>query len=231
MRTATALIWFGLSAPAGIAVGGLLGNPWLVAVLPVILMYPAYWRGLGERPAAHVFGFSLLWAAAVSASIICWTQLSSGASGAAILRGIPYREEMFAWLHTGVGAEGDPRQFLPQHAAHLGLFVIASLASGGLLGLLMGSVLMGYMSFYVGSVALASGRPLLGAVVGWHPWSVLRVIGFVACGVALSLPLRQRRLRAVDLRLLLVGLALVVVDAVVKALLAETWRNFLLSLM
>ena len=63
-----------------------------------------------------------------------------------VLRG---RDEMRAWILTGTGAETSPRRFLPQHAAHLALFVASSLATASVLSIALGAVLMNYMSLYV----------------------------------------------------------------------------------
>jgi hypothetical protein len=222
--------WFVLSAPLGVGLGAASGLPLLVAVLPVLGMYPAYVRSLHRPSPIGAFGLSLLWAAALSASVIAWTLVDPDSAGAHVFHAQPYRKEMLDWIRTGHGSEGDPRQFLPLHAVHFLLFAAGALVSGGLLGLVLGSVLMGYMSHYVGSVALLSPRPVLAVLAAWHPWSVIRVIGFVACGVALSLPLLERRLGAVHRPLLLIGLGLIVLDAALKAVLAEPWRRLLLSL-
>jgi hypothetical protein len=45
---------------------------------------------------------------------------------------------MFAWIRTGAGTEGSPRAFIPQHALHLGAFVVLSLATASALSITMG---------------------------------------------------------------------------------------------
>ena len=73
--------------------------------------------------------------------------------------------------------------------------------------------------------------------MGWYPWSILRIIGFIATGVALA---------ALGLNLvtqirgevpkspfpktyMLIGIGFVIADIVVKALLAPIWQKLLLS--
>src|SRR5207249_7337270 len=61
--------------------------------------------------------------------------------------------------------------------------------TGGLLGIALGAVLVGYMSFYVGSLAAAGGAPGTAFLLGWPPWAVLRVVAFVLVGLCLAEPL------------------------------------------
>ena len=58
---------------------------------------------------------------------------------AAILNGAKYQTEMFHWIKTGAGAEGNPVQFVPQHLIHFIIFCVLSAISAGLLSLLMGA--------------------------------------------------------------------------------------------
>ena len=75
-------------------------------------------------------------------------------------------QEMFGWIATGEGKENEWRQFLPEHLLHLGVFLLLTWASGGYLGLVLGAALVAYMSYFVGSYAVASGHPFLGS---WPP--------------------------------------------------------------
>jgi hypothetical protein len=78
------------------------------------------------------------------------------------LNGQRYQQEMFAWVRTGVGAEGDATRFLPQHAWHALLFCALSAATGSIASMPMGAALVHYMGQYVG----APGSPPL-ALVSW----------------------------------------------------------------
>jgi hypothetical protein len=141
---------------------------------------------------------------------------------------------MFGWVRTGVARENDWRAFLPQHLLHLSLFALLAWVSGGYLGLALGAALLGYMSYFVGSFAVASGAPVAGALAAWVPWSVVRVIAFVALGTALARPalaghrLRFEREEGRWMSWAAVGL---LVDALVKALCAPAYGRFLRALL
>jgi hypothetical protein len=145
-----------------------------------------------------------------------------------ILHGPEYRDEMFTWIRTGIGSEGSPRLFVPQHALHLAAFVVLCLVTASALSITMGAVLMNYMGFYVASLARA-GVPLWAVVLlGWQPWAIARVAAFSVLGVVLAQPLLRRLTGGVaPLRvsrpLLIAAAVLLLADVALKAVLAPTW--------
>jgi hypothetical protein len=203
-------------------------------VLATLAVYPVFARCVSEGRRAAAITAALLWAASLSASLITHTARDPAAAGAGVVMGPPYRDEMFAFIASGQGRESDPARFVPQHLLHAGIFAVVTLASGGLFGLLMGAVLVGYMSYYVG--ALASGpHPMTAGLLGWPPYAIVRVVAFVILGAVLARPLlvrlrgRPERLCAepADRRLLGVALALLLVDIVLKATFAPAWSEIL----
>ena len=220
-----------LLAPPAVFAAFSLGGRLLLPLLATLAVYPPF-AGLvmrGRRAAAIVS--ALLWAASLSVSIIMMTARDPGRAGAVVLNGEAYRDELFAFIAAGAGRESDPARFVPQHALHLGLFAAATLVSGGLLGLAMGAVLLGYMSFYVGSL-LAGPAPLLAALFGWPPWATARVVAFILLGALLSRPLLARLGRRPipsqhERRIYLAAVALLILDVALKALLAARWAALL----
>jgi hypothetical protein len=141
---------------------------------------------------------------------------------------------MLQWVRTGIGPESTPAVFIPRHLAHAGVFVVASVATAGLLSMPMGAALMNQMGEYVGAMSARSAHPIASAVLGWHPWAVVRIIGFVLIGVALSAVVLSRAgfargLRA-EKRWLLIGVALLVLDIALKWALAPAWATILRGL-
>src|SRR5262245_50293465 len=134
----------------------------------------------------------LVWALTLAACATIIAYARPWDAGKIFANGAHYREEMFAWIMTGRGAESTPSQFIPLHLRDTALFVAVTLVSGGFGGMAMGAALMNYMGTYVGSLAAASPHPFVAAILGWHPWAVIRVISFVVIGVVLSVPLLSR---------------------------------------
>jgi hypothetical protein len=140
---------------------------------------------------------------------------------------------MFHWIRTGVGTEGSVRSFLPQHLIHLAVFVGLSLVTASALSILMGAVLMNYMSYYVASLARAGASPWAVALCGWQPWALCRVAAFCILGAVLAEPALGKvhgwkggRLR--DARPYLATAAgLILADWLLKWALAPTWGEVL----
>jgi hypothetical protein len=212
----------------------LIGVPALVPFLNVAPALPFMIASLRRRRVAEAVSRMLVWAAALA---VCATTISYlDTSGAADLfvRGEAYRREMFEYLLSGYGPEGDVRRFLPQHAAHAAVFCALALATGGLLAMPLGAVLVNYMAYYVGALGAASAHPWKAMSLAWVPWAIIRIGGFVTLGVVLAGPVLGRilrfeyRLRDQTRWLALAGAALLV-DVALKWALAASWREMIRS--
>jgi hypothetical protein len=213
-------------------VGWLIGSPTLLPVLNTLASFPFMVAALRRGQLRVAVARMLVWALTLG---VCATLLSFARpfqTDTLFLRGAGYRTEMFAWVLTGKGAESTPSRFVPEQALHAVTFSALAIATGGLLAMPMGAVLMNYMGHYVGALAAASARPTLTMLLGWHPWAVIRIVSFVVIGVVLSGPLLGRLFafridRAEAQRLLMFGAVGLLVDVLLKALLAPAWRDLL----
>lgn len=224
-----------LAAGAGgsTALGFLLGAPWILPILGAAAAYPIYAADLARGRPARAAALMVVWAALLSVAVVVATMAFPSRAERTIWNGAEYASEMMEWIETGVGPEGTPSLYLPQHAAHFAAFNVACLASAGLGGLIMGAALLNYMNFYVAVLIEEASNPLLAAFLGWPPWAILRVIGFILVSVPLSaLLLRRFRWCRVGPNIsywkyYLWGVGLVVCDAILKAVLAPYWRELL----
>jgi hypothetical protein len=208
------------------------GGRWALPMLAPLTLWPAFRERVRTRDYPGAFALGLAWAFLLSAGVILLVQFWPQAARAGILHGEDYRREMFGWIATGVAPENDPRAFLPQHLLHLAAFLGLTWVSGGYLGLVLGAALVGYMSYFVGSYAAASGHPFLG-LAAWVPWSVVRVAAFVLLGSLFSRPLLTRRVWPFERReawLIAVALAGILTHAGIKAFLAPAYGLFLRQL-
>lgn len=206
------------------------GGRWLLPLLAPLTLYPSFAERVRERDYFKAWQLGIAWAALLSAGVIALVFWMPDAARAGILNGEAYREEMFTWVNTGVGRENDWRAFLPTHASHFAIFLVLTWLSGGYLGLVLGAVLMGYMSYFVGSYAVESGQPLLGCVAAWVPWSVLRVLAYVLFGTLFARPLLVRRLwpfEREELKIMALAASGLVADVLIKAFFAPGYGVFL----
>ena len=209
----------------------------LKLVLPIAMtfvIYPVYALDLSQGRRDLVLRHTLFWALIASVMMIALVRYDDAGMAKLVVKGVSYRDEMFRWILTGEGAEGDIALFFPEHIKHFSLFCAAGFLTGGVWGLVFGSILLNYMNFYVGSLTLQAHHPLIVYLFGWPIWSLVRVVGFILCGIALSEPLLSKLLRfRMDvrkcMRFFLVGLAFIVADILLKAILAPLWRDLLRS--
>lgn len=218
-----------VSYPLGLA----LGVPWLLPILNTAPAYAALVHLLARGRRNEAVGVMLTWAVALAVggtvSFAVWPSPVDGL----VLNGPAYRDEMFAWIRTGLGREGEVRQFLPQHILHLLGFVALCLVTASALSITMGAVLMNYMGFYVASLARAGVPASTVFLFGWQPWALCRVAAFCILGVVLAEPLlaRLRGTRFEGWRamrtLLAWAAAGILADWILKATLAPLWGRVL----
>jgi Ni,Fe-hydrogenase I cytochrome b subunit len=215
--------------------GWAIGIPALVPVFNTAASFPFMVAALRRGDLHVAVARMLLWAMTMAVCATAIAYLRPWEAGRLFVNGAHYRDEMFGWVMTGRGAESAPSLFIPQHIRDAALFSVLSALTGGIGSMPMGAALMNFMGTYVGSLAAASSRPVLTLILGWHPWAVIRVASFVAIGVVLSAPLLSRVFKfrvdaAAARRLLIWAGAGLIVDVVLKALLAPAWQRLLLRL-
>ena len=213
-------------------VAALAGIPALVPVLNVLPAFPFMVASLRRGRAGEAIWRMLIWAAALGVCATVFSYLDTAAAGRLFLHGETYRREMFAYLATGIGPEGDARTFVPTHLAHASVFCVLALATGASAGMALGAFLMNYMAYYVGALGAASAHPWQAMMLAWVPWALIRVASFVILGVVLGGPLLGRlftfpfALRA-HARWLALAAGGLVLDILLKWTLAPAWREMI----
>jgi hypothetical protein len=224
-----------VSYPLGLAIGQPLLLPALNALPAYIVLVHRLRKGERGGAVRAMLWWALALALVGTLAFSFWPSPLDGV----VLNGPGYREEMFRWIRTGVGREGSPRLFLPQHLLHLAAFVAIGLASVSAGAILMGALLMNQMSFYVASLAKAGVPGWAVVFLGWQPWAISRVAAFATLGVLLAEPLLFRLYPAARARLkgskgaayVMAAMTGILVDWFLKALLAPLWGRWLRGLL
>ncbi len=239
-------LYLAAGSVASTVVGFLLGWAWLFPILGAAVPYPLFIRRVAAARYRAAVGWVLLWALFQSLAVGGGVLLFPGRAAVTVHRGPSYAQEMIHWVRTGEGEEGSPRLYLPIHLRHYLGFCALSVLTAGAASLALGTWLLNYMNYYVASLVLVSADRATAALLGWPVWAEIRVVGYVITGAALAaLGLsifrrwtgrtrpprtetdREARLRF-PVRVFLLGLGLVVLDAVLKAVLAPVWQPVLL---
>ena len=228
--------WAPVAIVAGTAlsylVAATIGVPALVPILNTLPAFPFMIGSLRRQEVGEAIVRMLVWAAALAVCATAFSYSRTADAGRLFVHGEAYRQEMFTFVLTGAGPEGNVRQFLPQHALHGTIFCALALATGSIAAMPMGALLMNYMGFYVGALAASSAHPLRAVLLAWVPWSLIRIASFVTLGVVLAGPVLGRligfdyhlRDQRRWLTLALAGLGL---DVLLKWALAPGWRDLI----
>jgi hypothetical protein len=214
------------------AVGFLVGSRWFLPALAVLSIYPFYLELIlrGHRRRAVLLG--VMWAVFLSQAVILGTYFFPARAEKVIIHGAEYRTEMFGWIATGEGTESSPRQFVPRQTKDFAIFAALAIGTGGLGALFLGAVLLNYMNFYVGSLLASAAHPVWALMLAWQPYAIIRVVGYIMVATALTemffglvtrFSARWNRVKFLGA----LGLGLVVLDIIVKALAAPAWGRLL----
>jgi hypothetical protein len=223
-----------VSYPLGLA----LRQPWLLPVLNALPAYIVLVHRLRKGERGGAVRAMLWWAAALAIvgtlAFVWWP----APVGAVVVNGPEYREEMFHWIRTGIGREGSPRLFLPQHLLHLAIFLAIGLVSMSVGAILMGALLMNQMSYYVASLARAGVPGWAVTLIGWQPWAIARVAAYSTLGVLLAEPLLLRlfpgareKLKVGRAAYIIAAMSGILTDWFLKSLLAPLWGHWLRALL
>jgi hypothetical protein len=221
-----------LLTAASYLAGALVDVPLLVPVLNTAVVFPFMVSALRRGETTAAIGRMLVWAASLAICSTALAYLAPDRTATLFINGDAYRREMFGWVWTGAGRESDPSRFIPNHLFHAALFSVLSLATGSILSMPMGALLMNYMGHYVGALAAVSGHPARTIALAWVPWAIVRIVSFVALGVVLGGPVLSR-LRGFPYRLrdhrrtIWIAAAGLLADILLKALLAPAWQRWL----
>ena len=209
-----------------------IGLPIVVPFLNVAAGFPFMVDSLRRGRVGEAIGRMLVWAAAMGVCATVLSYLDTADAGRLFLNGETYRREMFEYLRTGVGPEGDVQRFVPVHLAHAGAFSALAIATGSVLAMPLGAALMNYMAYYVGALGAGSASPWLAMALAWVPWSLIRIASFVTLGVVLAGPLLARLLHfdytlRAQARWIAAAGAGLIIDIALKWALAPAWREMI----
>jgi hypothetical protein len=211
-----------------------LPGVWALPLVNAGIFYFLFQAPLRGGDYSGAVRLALIWAAVTSLLQIGLILGMPGLMEGRIWRAVEYRDQMFSWVRTGAGPEGDIRLFLPIHLKHFVVFSVVSLVTGGFLGLAMGAAMLGYMNFYVGCLLAETSSLLLTGCLAWPVWSVVRVVGYIVAGAALGAVIMHRNEQKGEKysrlgKMYLLSLLLIALDIVLKWSLAGTWQKLLSS--
>ncbi|MCC7353263.1 MAG: hypothetical protein IT330_05850 [Anaerolineae bacterium] len=222
-------VFLAIGAPITTMLGFLAGRQVFLLAMNTVVIFPFFALAVRRGRPLRAVGLTLAWGLFQTISVIVLTLAVPQQAESSIAQGIEYRAEMVQWIATGHSPENTLVLFLPAQARNFGLLAAASVLTGGLGGLFMIASLINYSGFYIAHLTAHATQPLLLVGVAWPIWSLTAIIGYVVCCVVLAEPLLRLDWRAPlrRLPLLVIGLSLVLLDAIFRLLAGPLWRALL----
>lgn len=211
-------------------------NALLLPLLLTLAVYPGFAKKVARGRLWDAALLAYAWALVATLLMALYAYNSGFGAASLVAKGAEYTREMFDWIKTGRGAEGDPSLFTVPKLVEIAVFSAATFATAGFAGLFMGAYLLDYMNFYVGNL-LRYARPehfLEVALLSWPIYAIVRVVGYVLLGTALSrvswLLITRRSLLLEEgvKRMLAYSLAFIALDFLLKATVANAFYQPLL---
>jgi hypothetical protein len=200
-------------------------NKWLFPLLCVAAVYYPFLLET-RRSALSGFFIVLLWASMLSLFILYLSFRHPERMRLLIWRSEEYCKSMFEWIQTGRLPEGGATTaVIVFHLKQAIIYCFLALISANFLSLLLGAALLNYMNYYVAQLARQSKNSRIAFFLGWNPWSIVRVLAFLWLGVGLSLPLLSRR--QFSFPAMLLGIAGIILDILLKVTLSRKWAEIL----
>ena len=215
--------------PIANMLGFLTGNPLFLLILDTVVIFPFFLLAIRRGRVLRAIGFTLVWSAIQAISVIVLTLAVPQQAEYAVAQGIEYRAEMVQWIATGQSSGNTPVAFLPAQGRNLAVLVVATVLTGGFGGLLMVASQINYTGFYIAHLVSHATNPLLLVVSAWPVWNLANMVGYVICCAVLAEPLLRwnRHAPMKRLPLLAVGFIFIVLDTILRLLLALYWRDLL----
>ena len=231
-----AWLWVAIAIGAvPVALAALPATHWhqvVTALLVFALVVGAIHAGQAVRGLAAV---ALAFVAHCAVAIVIARFMPPGSAAAMFPGGAEYWAATHTWLTTGVDPEYELASWVPAHLQLAGAMLVLGYLSMGLIPFMQGFHEVDLMNFYVGRLLASSDDSTVSLALGWHPWSLMRGVGFTLVVFTIAAASYQRftgrqpeawRLHALRLG---AGIAFLGLDALLKLTIMEPVRHALAS--
>lgn len=218
-----------LAGVAGTRIGWRLSNRHALPVVQAALgavAFVASWLVHGATGGALAVG---AWALGATIAAVVAFASAPEAIATRVLFAPAYIATMREWVERGGPIERSSVALLRKHVRELAAYLAVALATGNLLAIAMGAVLLNFMNaWFVELLRVADDRRVV-VLLGWPCWSIARVLGYVALGAASAAPWAGALGRPADpadiRRLVAAGIALILADVALKVALAPWYAR------
>lgn len=175
----------------GLRIATSLGDKVTLPLCQTALGYVAFAASWARFGPVEAFVAELGWALGASLVAVAAFRRDPSTADRVVWRAASYRDDMLDWLRTGEGPPARPLATCVAHARELAVYVVLGVISANVLAMAAGAALLNFMNAWVATLSeypRVRGREGVVRRYAWPPWSVVRVIAYVAIGTALAAP-------------------------------------------
>jgi hypothetical protein len=213
----------------------LLGQQICLPLLSAAVLIPMFLWALRQGRPRKAVTLALFWVVVQSVSVVAASLLFEDTAGRAVQGGLEYRSAWLAWIEGGPLVSIAPSLAYGRQVIELVLYALAMTLTGGVGGLLLLTLALDRFNFTVASLLAIAQSPVLSAVAAWPVWLIVRLVGYLIVGAVLAEPVANLDLRPAYLaawlqarkRLLLAGLAIILLGVLLQVLLSPLYRTIL----
>jgi hypothetical protein len=213
----------------------LLGQQICLPLLSAAVLIPMFLWALRQGRPRKAIALALFWVVMQSVSVIVASLLFQDTAWQAVQGGLEYRSAWLAWSEGGPLVSLAPSLAYGRQVIELALYALAMALTGGVGGLLLLTVALDRFNFTVASLLSSAQSPVLATVAAWPLWMIVRLVGYLIVGAVLAEPVANLDLRPAYLaawlqarkRLLLTGLAIILLGMILQVLLAPLYQTML----
>jgi hypothetical protein len=213
----------------------LLGQRICLPLLSAAVLIPMFLWALRQGRPRKAIALALFWVVMQSVSVIVASLLFQDTAWQAVQGGLEYRSAWLAWSEGGPLVSLAPSLAYGRQVIELALYALAMALTGGVGGLLLLTVALDRFNFTVASLLSSAQSPVLATVAAWPLWMIVRLVGYLIVGAVLAEPVANLDLRPAYLaawlqarkRLLLTGLAIILLGMILQVLLAPLYQTML----
>ena len=213
----------------------LLGQQICLPLLSAAVLIPMFLWALRQGRPRRAITLALFWVVVQSSSVIVASLLFEDTAGRAVQGGLEYRSAWLAWSEGGPLVSLAPSLAYGRQVIELALYALVMALTGGVGGLLLLTLALDRFNFTVASLLSSAQSPVLATVAAWPLWMIVRLVGYLIVGAVLAEPVANFDLRPAYLaawlrarkRLLLAGLAIILLGVILQVLLAPLYQTIL----
>jgi hypothetical protein len=219
-----------ITVPLALFLAILFQSKYGLFLFDVLFFYPLFAFHLMRKEIINAVRLATLWGIWKSILFLALMVSKPYLLDTIVMGAKEYHFDAMQWILRGEGVIAHPEIFVWLHISLLLQVVVSSIISFGFIPMVIGSYQLNIMNYHVGKLIVLSKFKVAPLFLGWPPWSLVRgwaylfmIVGTVPIFLKLIKNKKSDEIR-ISPKFIIGGIILVIVDLLLKTLVAPYWR-------